>query len=68
MLFTLAQVIVVLEIIGSVPEAQLDQRATMVIAFGQQTMYRHGKLIVQLFVDVGMGLWREIFWHEKRPS
>lgn len=43
MLFTSAQVIVVLEIIGSVPEAQLDQRATMVIAFGQQTMYRHGK-------------------------
>ena len=28
-------------------------------------MYRHGKLIVQLFVDVGMGLWREVFWHEK---
>ena len=20
---------------------------------------------MQLFVDVGMGLWREVFWHEK---
>ena len=43
MLFTLAQVIVVLEINGSVPEAQLEQRAALVIAFGQQTMYRDGK-------------------------
>ena len=34
MLFTLMQVIGALEIIGSVPEAQLEQRATLVIAFG----------------------------------
>ena len=34
MLFTLAQVIVVLEINGSVSEAQLEQRAALVIAFG----------------------------------
>lgn len=34
MLFTLAQVIVVLAIIGSVPEAQLWQRAALAIAFG----------------------------------
>lgn len=34
MLFTLAQVIVVLAIIGSVPEAQLKQRAALVIVFG----------------------------------
>lgn len=32
MLFTLAQVIGVLAIIGSVPEAQLEQRAALVIA------------------------------------
>ena len=34
MLFTLAQVIVVLAIIGRVPEAQLEQRTALVIAFG----------------------------------
>lgn len=34
MLFTLAQVIVVLAIIGSVPEAQMEKRAALVIAFG----------------------------------
>ena len=34
MLFTLAQVIVVLAIIGRVPKAQLKQRAALVIAFG----------------------------------
>lgn len=34
MLFTLAQVIVVLAKIGSIPEAQLKQRAALVIAFG----------------------------------
>lgn len=34
MLFTLAQVIVVLAISGSVSEAQLKQRAALVIAFG----------------------------------
>ena len=34
MLFTLTQVIGVLAIIGSVPEAQLKQRAALVIAFG----------------------------------
>lgn len=34
MLFTLAQVIGVLTIIGSVPEAQMEKRAALVIAFG----------------------------------
>ena len=34
MLFTLMQVIGVLAIIGSVPEAQMEQRAALVIAFG----------------------------------
>lgn len=34
MMITLAQVIVVLAIIGSIPEAQLKQRAALVIAFG----------------------------------
>lgn len=34
MLFTLAQVNGVLAIIGSIPEAQLVQRAALVIAFG----------------------------------
>ena len=34
MLFTLMQVIGALAIIGSVSEAQLEQRATLVIAFG----------------------------------
>lgn len=43
MLFMLAQVIVVLEIIGSVPEAQPEQRAALVIVYGQHTMCRHGK-------------------------
>ncbi len=33
MLFTLAQVIGVLEIIGGVPEAQMKLRAALVIAF-----------------------------------
>lgn len=36
MLFTLAQVIGVLAIIGSVPEAQMEQRAALVIAFGNK--------------------------------
>jgi hypothetical protein len=34
MLFTLAQVIGVLAIIRCVPEAKLEQRAALVIAFG----------------------------------
>lgn len=34
MLFTLAKVIVVLAIIGSVPEAQMEQRTALVIAIG----------------------------------
>lgn len=34
MLFTLVQVIGVLAIIGSVPEAQLEPRGALVIAFG----------------------------------
>lgn len=34
MLFTLTQLIGVLVIIGSVPEAQMEQRAALVIAFG----------------------------------
>lgn len=34
MVFTLMQVIGVLTKIGSVPEAQMEQRATLVIAFG----------------------------------
>lgn len=34
MLFTLTQVIGVLAIIGSVPEAQMKQRAALVIAIG----------------------------------
>lgn len=34
MLFTLAQVIGVLAIIESVPEAQMEKRAALVIAFG----------------------------------
>ena len=43
MLFTLAQVIGVLAIIGSVPEAQKKLRAALEIALVYQTMYRHGK-------------------------
>ena len=53
MLFTLMQVIRVQAMIRDVPEARIDQRGVLVIAFVQQTMYRHGKLIVQLFVGVG---------------
>ena len=53
MLFTLMQVIGVQAMIRDVPEARIDQRGVLVIAFVQQTMYRHGKLIVQLFVGVG---------------
>ena len=34
MLFTLTRVIGVLAIIGSVPEAQMEKRAALVIAFG----------------------------------
>lgn len=34
MLFTLAQVIGMLAIIGNVPEAQMEQRAALIIAFG----------------------------------
>lgn len=34
MLFTLTQVIGVLAIIGSIPEAQMEKRAALVIAFG----------------------------------
>lgn len=34
MLFTLMQVIGALAIIGGVPEAQLEQRSTLVITFG----------------------------------
>ena len=47
------QVIGVQAMIRDVPEARIDQRGVLVIAFVQQTMYRHGKLIVQLFVGVG---------------
>lgn len=52
MLFTLMQVIGVQAMIRDVPEARIDQRGVLVIAFVQQIMYRHGKLIVQLFVGV----------------
>ena len=47
------QVIGVQAMIRDVPEARIDQRGVLVIAFVQQTMYKHGKLIVQLFVGVG---------------
>lgn len=43
MLFTLTQVIGAQEVIGDVSEAQLEQRAALVIAYGQQTIYKRGK-------------------------
>ncbi len=43
MLFTLAQDIGVLAEVMDAPEARIDQRGVLVIAFVQQTMYRHGK-------------------------
>lgn len=43
MLFTLAQDIGVLAKVMDAPEARIDQRGVLVIAFVQQTKYRHGK-------------------------
>ena len=43
MLFTLAQDIGVLTEVMDAPEARIDQRGVLVIAFVQQTKYRDGK-------------------------
>lgn len=43
MLFTLMQVIGVLAEVMDAPEARIEQRGVLVIAFVQQTMYRDGK-------------------------
>lgn len=43
MFFTLAQDIGVLAEVMDAPEARIEQRGELVIAFVQQTMYRDGK-------------------------
>lgn len=61
------QVIEVLAVIRDVPEAHMERRPTLIIAFVQQTMYRHGKKLCN-FLLMWKGFLREVFWHEKRAS